>query len=196
MKWSNRSLNWKLRFDSTTWLCHMLWSGVWKTPWIRQAHICFYSVVVKFLAVYWYKSFLRFARKYSRRWFPALRLAWATPIFFLLYDWLDLHVFWLADSLLRCKAKAFYHSSENLCKRRQFRPLSVSVMHLVIWFQLEVVSVLHTRDSHGIILNHSSGWKLVYSGDCVPSYNLINKGNQRNVFSRNSTQWIHHTSQC
>jgi len=49
---------------------------------------------------------------------------------------------------------------------------------------LEVVSVLHTRDSHGIILNHSSGWKLVYSGDCVPSYNLINKG-------KNATLLIH-----
>jgi len=49
---------------------------------------------------------------------------------------------------------------------------------------LQVVSVLHTRDSHGIILNHSSGWKLVYSGDCVPSYNLIKEG-------KNATLLIH-----
>ncbi|XP_068717526.1 zinc phosphodiesterase ELAC protein 2-like isoform X2 [Montipora capricornis] len=49
---------------------------------------------------------------------------------------------------------------------------------------LEVVSVLHTRDSNGIVLNHSSGWKLVYSGDCVPSYNLIRKG-------KNATLLIH-----
>ena len=46
-------------------------------------------------------------------------------------------------------------------------------------FQLQAVSVLHTRDSHGIILNHKSGWKLVYSGDCVPSHNLIKEGDQQ-----------------
>lgn len=50
--------------------------------------------------------------------------------------------------------------------------------------KLQVVSVLHTRDSHGIILNHSSGWKLVYSGDCVPSYNLVKEG-------KNATLLIH-----
>ncbi|KAK3705173.1 hypothetical protein QZH41_013960, partial [Actinostola sp. cb2023] len=42
--------------------------------------------------------------------------------------------------------------------------------------QLSIVPVHHCYDSHGIVLTHNSGWKLVYSGDCAPSERLWKEG--------------------
>ncbi|EDO40066.1 predicted protein, partial [Nematostella vectensis] len=42
--------------------------------------------------------------------------------------------------------------------------------------KLSVVPVVHCDDSHGIVIAHASGWKLVYSGDCSPSGYLVREG--------------------
>lgn len=36
--------------------------------------------------------------------------------------------------------------------------------------------VEHCPQSHGIAITCATGWKLAYSGDCVPSHKLIEKG--------------------
>ncbi|KXJ28530.1 zinc phosphodiesterase ELAC protein 2 [Exaiptasia diaphana] len=41
---------------------------------------------------------------------------------------------------------------------------------------LSLVPVYHCEDSFGITISHNSGWKLVYSGDCVPSQKLWEEG--------------------
>ena len=46
--------------------------------------------------------------------------------------------------------------------------------------QFQVVPVVHCADSHGLVLEHPSGWKLVYSGDCRPSDALIQAGEEQN----------------
>jgi ribonuclease BN (tRNA processing enzyme) len=44
--------------------------------------------------------------------------------------------------------------------------------------------VIHCPQSHGIAITSNYGWKLAYSGDCIPSINLIKKG-------KNATLLIH-----
>jgi len=38
------------------------------------------------------------------------------------------------------------------------------------------VRVLHRQFPHGLVLAHKSGWKLTYSGDTMPSTDLIEAG--------------------
>ena len=43
-------------------------------------------------------------------------------------------------------------------------------------FQFETVPVLHCYNAHAVVLTHKSGWKLAYSGDCLPSDRLVKAG--------------------
>ena len=45
------------------------------------------------------------------------------------------------------------------------------------FIQIEAVRVKHSQHPHGVVIEHEDGWKLVYSGDCRPSLNLVEAGN-------------------
>ena len=44
------------------------------------------------------------------------------------------------------------------------------------WFQLTAVPVQHCSQAYGLVLQHISGWKLVYSGDTRPCKELVEAG--------------------
>ncbi|XP_022080535.1 zinc phosphodiesterase ELAC protein 2-like [Acanthaster planci] len=49
------------------------------------------------------------------------------------------------------------------------------------------VPVPHCFNSHGLVIKHRSGWKLVYSGDAMPSDNLIEAGKDADVLIHEAT---------
>lgn len=51
----------------------------------------------------------------------------------------------------------------------------------------EAVPVLHCSQSHGIVFEHSSGLKIVYSGDCRPDDNLKKRGKNATIVIHEST---------
>ncbi|XP_038069577.1 zinc phosphodiesterase ELAC protein 2-like [Patiria miniata] len=49
------------------------------------------------------------------------------------------------------------------------------------------VPVPHCFNSHGLVIQHEDGWKLVYSGDSMPSDNLIQAGKDADVLIHEAT---------
>ena len=52
----------------------------------------------------------------------------------------------------------------------------IDIIFDVFLFQFETVPVLHCYNAHAVVLTHKSGWKLAYSGDCLPSDRLVKAG--------------------
>jgi ribonuclease Z len=52
---------------------------------------------------------------------------------------------------------------------------------------LTIVPVMHYNQSYGIVLEHKSGWKLVYSGDTRPSMELVSAGEGATLLIHEST---------
>lgn len=57
--------------------------------------------------------------------------------------------------------------------------LGITTVHTVV--------VKHCYDAYGIIIEHASGWKLVYSGDCAADQQLINAGYGATVLIHEAT---------
>ncbi|XP_033629900.1 zinc phosphodiesterase ELAC protein 2-like isoform X1 [Asterias rubens] len=53
--------------------------------------------------------------------------------------------------------------------------------------EYKTVPVPHCFNSHGLVIKHKDGWKLVYSGDCMPSHNLIHAGKDADVLIHEAT---------
>jgi ribonuclease Z len=52
---------------------------------------------------------------------------------------------------------------------------------------MQTVDVIHCRWAYGVALNHSSGWKLVYSGDTRPCQKLVDIGRDATVLLHEAT---------
>jgi ribonuclease Z len=52
---------------------------------------------------------------------------------------------------------------------------------------LQTVQVIHCRWAYGISLKHTSGWKLVYSGDTRPCPKLVEVGKDATVLLHEAT---------
>ena len=52
---------------------------------------------------------------------------------------------------------------------------------------LSTVFAIHIHQSYGIILQHKEGWKLVYSGDTRPCYDLVKAGNGADLLIHEAT---------
>ena len=85
---------------------------------------------------------------------------------------------WLEDYRRSCEHLPFwFQNAKGFVQETHYdnAVLHSSVQELG-FVRVSTVPVIHTRQSFGIILEHSEGWKLVYSGDTRPCHGLVTAG--------------------
>ncbi|XP_072027819.1 zinc phosphodiesterase ELAC protein 2-like [Amphiura filiformis] len=76
---------------------------------------------------------------------------------------------------------------ENDVVRNSPSPHVKSLLELLDLTQFDTVPVRHCFNSHAVVLTHRSGWKLAYSGDCMPSHKLVQVGQNADVLIHEAT---------